>query len=232
MPSSASWPAPPSPTHPDLPALRRSGRRRHRTHAQSRRTLLLVRRPPTRRPWVETEVRWVKGGGGSADTQGLLWGQSRRFRDVRRMSDLHTQHQHLRSRSALGPVRLWGSSRRRSTECAMLSELVRKVADTSKVAAGNRTSSLEWSGEDPEGWRSVSFQRGRTMLSSVGAKRRKSWLLAASALASSSLGISGPALAQCSAVDASGNATCSSGTYTNPYPAPASTTTSPRPARH
>jgi hypothetical protein len=36
------------------------------------------------------------------------------------------------------------------------------------------------------------------MLSNVTAKRRKSWLLAASALASSSLGISAPALAQCS----------------------------------
>ena len=35
------------------------------------------------------------------------------------------------------------------------------------------------------------------LLSSVTVKRRKSWLLAASALASSSLGISGPALAQC-----------------------------------
>ena len=36
------------------------------------------------------------------------------------------------------------------------------------------------------------------MRSSVGAKRRKFWLIAASALASSSLGVSEPALAQCS----------------------------------
>ena len=41
--------------HPDLPALRRHGRRRHRQpHAQSRRTLLLVRRPPTHR--AETKL--------------------------------------------------------------------------------------------------------------------------------------------------------------------------------
>ena len=37
------------------------------------------------------------------------------------------------------------------------------------------------------------------LLSSVTVKRRKSWLLAASALASSSLGISGPALARTNA---------------------------------
>ena len=37
--------------HPGLPALRRHGRRRHRQpHAECRRALLLVRRPPTRRP--------------------------------------------------------------------------------------------------------------------------------------------------------------------------------------
>ncbi len=40
-------------------------------------------------------------------------------------------------------------------------------------------------------------QRKLGVLTSVTAKRRKSWLLAASALASSSLGISEPALAQC-----------------------------------
>ena len=39
----------------------------------------------------------------------------------------------------------------------------------------------------------------RRLLSSVTVKRRKSWLLAASALASSSLGISGPALARTNA---------------------------------
>ena len=60
--------------------------------------------------------------------------------------------------------------------------------------------------------------RLRGGLTSVIAKRRKSWLLAASALASSSLGISGPALAQCSAVSASGNATCTAGTYTDIVP--------------
>jgi hypothetical protein len=64
-------------------------------------------------------------------------------------------------------------------------------------------------------------------LSSVIVKRRKSWLLAASALASSSLGISGPALAQCSAVDASGNATCLSGTYTDIVPQPPGTFPAP-----
>jgi len=63
-------------------------------------------------------------------------------------------------------------------------------------------------------------------VSGVTAKRRKFWLMAATALASSSLGISEPALAQCSALDASGNATCNAGTYTTPplppgaFPAP------------
>ena len=65
------------------------------------------------------------------------------------------------------------------------------------------------------------------LLSSVTVKRRKSWLLAASALASSSLGISGPALAACSAVDASGNATCSAGTYTDTVPQPPGTFPAP-----
>ena len=51
------------------------------------------------------------------------------------------------------------------------------------------------------------------LLSSVIVKRRKSWILAASALASSSLGISGPALAQC--VGTPDNVTCSPGG--NPY---------------
>jgi hypothetical protein len=50
----------------------------------------------------------------------------------------------------------------------------------------------------------------RHVLSTVTLKRRKSWLLAASALASSSLGISGPALAanECGPLDASGSVTC------------------------
>ena len=50
------------------------------------------------------------------------------------------------------------------------------------------------------------------LLSSVTVKRRKSWLLAASALASSSLGISGPALAanECGPLDADGSVTCTS----------------------
>jgi hypothetical protein len=54
--------------------------------------------------------------------------------------------------------------------------------------------------------------RQRHVLSTVTLKRRKSWLLAASALASSSLGISGPALAanECGALDASGSVTCTS----------------------
>jgi hypothetical protein len=51
---------------------------------------------------------------------------------------------------------------------------------------------------------------------SVTVKRRKSWLLAASALASSSLGVSEPALAQCSALGADGTATCTAGFYTAP----------------
>ena len=55
--------------------------------------------------------------------------------------------------------------------------------------------------------------RQRRVLSSITLKRRKSWLLAASALVSSSLGVSEPALAQVcvpapSTPDASGNATC------------------------
>ena len=63
--------------------------------------------------------------------------------------------------------------------------------------------------------------RQRRVLSSITLKRRKSWLLAASALASSSLGISGPALAanECGALDASGSVTCTAITGTgNPYP--------------
>ena len=78
--------------------------------------------------------------------------------------------------------------------------------------------------------------RQRRVLSSITVKRRKSWLLAASALASSSLGISGPALAanECGPVDASGSVTCLSGP-SMPFPSrrspipPASPTTSPRP---
>ena len=57
------------------------------------------------------------------------------------------------------------------------------------------------------------------LLSSVTVKRRKSWLLAASALASSSLGISGPALAQTECgppATLSGSVTCTSAG--NPYP--------------
>jgi hypothetical protein len=64
--------------------------------------------------------------------------------------------------------------------------------------------------------------RQRRVLSTVTLKRRKSWLLAASALASSSLGISGPALAlnECGALDpATGSVTCTATTGTgNPYP--------------
>lgn len=56
------------------------------------------------------------------------------------------------------------------------------------------------------------LRQGR-VLSSITVKRRKSWLLAASALASSSLGISGPALAQC--VGTPDNVSCSLGG--NPY---------------
>ena len=57
------------------------------------------------------------------------------------------------------------------------------------------------------------------MPSNITMKRRKSWLLAASALASSSLGISGPALAQVlqcrlrQLLMPSGNATCTAGTF-------------------
>ncbi len=71
-------------------------------------------------------------------------------------------------------------------------------------------------------------QRKLGVLTSVTAKRRKSWLLAASALASSSLGISGPALAanECGPLDASGSVTCTSAgnnyptgiTYGQPLP--------------
>jgi len=60
-------------------------------------------------------------------------------------------------------------------------------------------------------------QRKLGVLTSVTAKRRKSWLLAASALASSSLGVSEPALAACSAIDPiTGDATCTAGFYTAP----------------
>jgi hypothetical protein len=52
---------------------------------------------------------------------------------------------------------------------------------------------------------------------SVGAKRRKFWLMAASALALLSLGVSEPALGQaCGPLDASGSVTCT--TTGNPYP--------------
>jgi hypothetical protein len=56
------------------------------------------------------------------------------------------------------------------------------------------------------------------VLTSVTAKRRKSWLLAASALASSSLGISEPALAanECGPLAGDGSVTCFSNL--NPYP--------------
>ena len=61
-------------------------------------------------------------------------------------------------------------------------------------------------------------QRKLGVLTSVTVKRRKSWLLAASALAPLSLGISGPALAanECGALDATGSVTCTSAG--NPYP--------------
>src|SRR5215471_11879629 len=58
--------------------------------------------------------------------------------------------------------------------------------------------------------------RSLVVLSDVTAKCRKYWLLAAIALASSSLGLSEPALAQtCGALDASGSVTCTTGG--NPY---------------
>jgi hypothetical protein len=61
--------------------------------------------------------------------------------------------------------------------------------------------------------------RQRRVLSSVTVKRRKYWLMAASALAPLSLGISGPALAanECGPLPASGSITCTSAN--NPYPA-------------
>jgi hypothetical protein len=58
-------------------------------------------------------------------------------------------------------------------------------------------------------------------VSSVGAKRRKLCLMAATALAPLSLGLSQPALAQaCGPLDATGSVTCPSGTYTNSTPTP------------
>ena len=62
--------------------------------------------------------------------------------------------------------------------------------------------------------------RQRHVLSSITVKRRKSWLLAASALVSSSLGVSESALAQVcvpppSTPDATGNATCT-GAFNTP----------------
>jgi hypothetical protein len=50
------------------------------------------------------------------------------------------------------------------------------------------------------------------MRSSVGAKRRKLWLMAATALATSSLGVSGPALAACTGTF---DLVCPADTYTN-----------------
>jgi Autotransporter beta-domain/Autochaperone Domain Type 1 len=77
-------------------------------------------------------------------------------------------------------------------------------------------------------------QRKLGVLTRVTAKRRKSWLLAASALASSSLGISGPALAanECGALDATGSVICTSAgnnyvtgiTYGQPLPLPLNVT--------
>ena len=75
-------------------------------------------------------------------------------------------------------------------------------------------------------WGGKPMGNGR-VLSSITLKRRRSWLLAASALVSSSLGVSEPALAQCSPVDGSGNATCLSGTYTDTVPQPANTFPAP-----
>ena len=75
-------------------------------------------------------------------------------------------------------------------------------------------------------WGGKPMGNGR-VLSSITLKRRKSWLLAASALVSSSLGVSEPALAQCSPVDGSGNATCLSGTYTDTVPQPPNTFPAP-----
>jgi len=61
------------------------------------------------------------------------------------------------------------------------------------------------------------YLRQLVALSSVTAKRRKFWLMAASCLAPLSLGISDPALAQCTPPppNASGNASCAAGTYSN-----------------
>ena len=55
------------------------------------------------------------------------------------------------------------------------------------------------------------------MRSSVLARRRKYWLLAASCLVPISLGVSEPALAQCTPPppNASGTASCAAGTYSN-----------------
>jgi hypothetical protein len=68
------------------------------------------------------------------------------------------------------------------------------------------------------GGQAMGSLRQRRVLSSVTVKRRKSWLLAASALASSSLGISGPALAanECGPLAGDGSVTCFSNL--NPYP--------------
>jgi hypothetical protein len=69
-------------------------------------------------------------------------------------------------------------------------------------------------------------RKGASHASSVAVKRRRFWLIATSALAPLSLGVSEPALAQCTPLDASGNATCAAGNYTTPplppgtFPAP------------
>jgi hypothetical protein len=70
--------------------------------------------------------------------------------------------------------------------------------------------------------------------SSISVKRRKSWLLAASALASSSVGISGPALAadECGSLNGGSSVTCTSAgnfypsgiTYGQPLPLPLNVT--------
>ena len=73
----------------------------------------------------------------------------------------------------------------------------------------------------------ISCLRQGVMLASVGVRRRRLELLAASALVPLSLGVSEPALAECSAVDATGNATCTAGTYTDSVPQPPGTFPAP-----
>ena len=159
-----------------LPALRRRDRHWHRQpRHQPRRTLLLVRRPATRRPWVETK------SAGSMTVAGrpipkACFGVNR-----------------------VGIVIFAAQASRRGMH-NRISQFGKSLIDQLKMRrtlTANRTSSLG-AAMIRKGGDQVSFQWGRTMLSSVGAKRRKSWLVAASALRVFSLGVSEPALAQCS----------------------------------